>query len=70
MREPRSYVVRIYRQGFRTLSGLVEDTRTGGKRPFRDLQELSVLLRESISANPASGHESKFLKSRSKRGDT
>jgi hypothetical protein len=70
MREPRSYVVRIYRQGFRTLSGFVEDTHTGGKRPFRDLQELSVLLREPISANPASGHKPKFLKSRSKRGDS
>ena len=45
MREPRSYIVRVYRQGYATLSGLVEDTQTGSKRPFRDIQQLSALLR-------------------------
>ena len=61
MREPRSYVVRIYRQGFRALSGVVEDTHTGGKRSFRDLRELSVLLRERISRDPASERKPKFI---------
>lgn len=49
MREPRSYVVRIYRQGFRTLGGVVEDTHSGGVRPFRSAEELLALLRAPIA---------------------
>lgn len=45
MREPRSYIVRVYRQGYGTLSGIVEDTHTGSKWPFRDIRQLSALLR-------------------------
>ena len=44
MRQPRSYVVRVYRRGFRTLGGIVEDTVTGAQRPFRDADELIALL--------------------------
>jgi len=49
MREPRSYIVRIYRQGYRSLSGLVEDTRTSSRQPFRNTQELIALLRAPIA---------------------
>ena len=54
MREPRSYIVRAYRQGYATLSGIVEDTHTGRKWPFRDIQQLSALLRGT-----ADGHHPK-----------
>lgn len=52
----RSYVVRIYRQGFRSLSGVVEDTNTGGKRAFRNIRELSALLRAPIKTIAPPGH--------------
>jgi len=52
MREPRSYVVRIYRQGFRTLCGVVEDTHSGGARAFRSAEELLALLRARIACTP------------------
>ncbi len=49
MREPRSYIVRIYRQGYRSLSGIVEDTHTSSQQPFRNTQELIALLRGPIA---------------------
>jgi len=45
VRQPRSYIVRVYRQGARSLNGVVEDARTGEQRPFSSMQELWVLLR-------------------------
>ena len=60
MREPRSYIVRIYRQGYRTLSGIVEDTHTGGSRPFRSSEELAVLLRAPIAHAPTAARQGKF----------
>jgi hypothetical protein len=58
MREPRSYIVRIYRQGYRTLSGIVEDTHTTSERPFRNTRELFALLRAPIAdALPAERRE-------------
>jgi hypothetical protein len=59
MREPRSYIVRIYRQGYRSLSGIVEDTQTGSQRAFRNTQELSVLLRGPIAPAPPIGRKAK-----------
>jgi hypothetical protein len=59
MREPRSYIVRIYRQGYATLSGIVEDTHTGSKQSFRNTRELSAVLRAPIvNASPV-GHKRK-----------
>jgi hypothetical protein len=52
MRQPRSYIVRIYRQGFRSLAGMVEDTRSGGGRPFRSAEELLALLRVPAGQPP------------------
>jgi hypothetical protein len=49
MREPRSYIVRIYRQGYRALSGIVEDTHTSKTQPFRNTEELVALLRAPIA---------------------
>jgi len=46
MRELRSYVVRIYRQGARTLTGVIEDTRDGTQRCFDSVDELGRLLRQ------------------------
>jgi hypothetical protein len=54
MRQPRSYIIRIYRQGARTLTGVVEDTRTGQQRPFASVQDLWALLRRPSSLGPAS----------------
>ena len=45
MLQPRSYIVRIYRQGARSLTGVVEDARSGEQRAFSSMQELWVLLR-------------------------
>lgn len=45
MRQPRSYIVCVYRQGARSLNGVVEDARTGEQRPFSSVQELWLLLR-------------------------
>jgi hypothetical protein len=52
MREPRSYIVRIYRQGYLSLVGIVEDIHTRSKQPFRNIQELAALLRASITSAP------------------
>ena len=51
MRQPRSYIVRVYRQGARSLNGVVEDARTGEQRPFSNMQELWVLLRRPSSGS-------------------
>ena len=45
MAGPRSYVVRIYRQGFRSLAGVIEDTATTTACKFRDEEELLAILR-------------------------
>lgn len=53
MRQPRSYIVRVYRQGARSLTGVVEDARTGEQRPFSNVQELWALLRRpSFGSTP------------------
>jgi hypothetical protein len=57
MREPRSYVVRVYRQGYRSLCGVVEDTRTGQTHPFRDVRQLTTLLRGERGAGAPATHE-------------
>jgi hypothetical protein len=51
MQQPKNYVVRIYRQGARTLTGVVEDVRSGEQRPFSNMQELWMLLRRPCSAS-------------------
>jgi hypothetical protein len=52
MGQPRSYVVRIYRQGFRKVSGVVEDTKTGNQTPFSTIEELWVALRGRRASEP------------------
>ena len=53
MRQPRSYIVRVYRQGARSLTGVVEDARTGEQRPFSSMQDLWMLLRRpSLESTP------------------
>jgi hypothetical protein len=55
MRQPRSYIVRIYRQGARSLNGVVEDARTGEQRSFSSVQALwSLLRRSSFRSTPPS----------------
>lgn len=54
MRQPRSYIVRIYRQGARNLTGVVQDARTGEQRPFSTMQELWSLLRRPLPRSPPS----------------
>lgn len=53
MRVPRSYIVRIYRRGFRTLSGVVEDTRTNTQQSFSNVEELLATLRAPNSRAPS-----------------
>jgi len=45
VRQPRSFIVRVYRQGARSLTGVVEDARTGEQRPFYSVQDLWTQLR-------------------------
>lgn len=46
MQALRSYIVRVYRQGARTLTGVVEDPRSGVSRAFETMEDLWALLRE------------------------
>jgi hypothetical protein len=39
-REPRSYVIRVYRRSTRLLSGCVQDVRSGKTSPFQSMREL------------------------------
>ena len=58
MRQPRSYIVRIYRQGARSLTGVVEDTRTGEQRTFSSVQTLWALIRRpSGKSTPTQAEE-------------
>jgi hypothetical protein len=59
MGQPRSYVVRIYRQGFRKVSGVVEDTKTGNQTPFSTIDELWAALRKRASVEAAPRSERK-----------
>jgi hypothetical protein len=47
--EPRCYIVRIYRQGYRSLVGAVEDLSTQGRATFHDVDELIARLRTPIA---------------------
>jgi hypothetical protein len=49
VRQPKTYIVRIYRQGARSLNGVVEDARSGEQRAFSSMPELWALLRHSSS---------------------
>lgn len=46
MSGPRSYIVRIYRTGARSLAGLVEDAEHGSSASFQSMEELWRLLRK------------------------
>jgi hypothetical protein len=59
MRGPVSYVVRIYRRGFRSLGGVVEDTRSGRAHAFRNVEELLALLRMSLAPDAPSRRRAK-----------
>jgi hypothetical protein len=48
VRQPRNYIVRIYRQGARDLAGIVEDARSGRQCAFSSVQELWKLLRRPL----------------------
>jgi hypothetical protein len=50
MRAPESYIVRVYRRGFRSMAGVLEHPATGRQRPFMGIQELWDLLRTSCRA--------------------
>ena len=58
MRVPSCYIVRIYRQGFRTLYGVVEDAQSGGVWAFRSAEacfcagRFQVPERLNVTANP------------------
>lgn len=50
MAQASSYVIRIYRRGFSTLEGLVEDSRTGEQRSFSKMEELWSILQGASSS--------------------
>ena len=54
MPKPRSYIVRVYRQGARSLAGVVEDARTGKQVSFSSMQDLWSLLRRELSGSTKS----------------
>ena len=61
MCRPRSYIVCIHRQGFRALSGLLEDTHTSAIHAFRNPEELLALLCPSaVDVEPAE-HKGKHV---------
>jgi hypothetical protein len=43
--EPRSFIVRVYRKGARSLAGTVENAARGSMAPFQSMEELWALLR-------------------------
>jgi hypothetical protein len=45
VKEPLSYVIRIYRRDAQAFAGLVEDVHAGRTAPFQSLAELCELLR-------------------------
>jgi hypothetical protein len=49
VRQPRTYIVRIYRQEAGSLNGVVENARNGEQRAFSNMLELWALLRRSSS---------------------
>jgi hypothetical protein len=53
MQPLRSYIVRIYRQGARTLTGIVEDPQSGATHPFGSMEEVWVHLRARKRRPPA-----------------
>jgi hypothetical protein len=55
VRSPRSFIVRIYRRGFGSLSGIVEDSSSGEQRSFKSMAELwAVFLARSRRPSCAS----------------
>ena len=55
MARPYHYVVRIYRRGYASLEGLVEDTCTGAERRFSTAEQLWSLLHRPIPRKAPSG---------------
>jgi hypothetical protein len=45
MQPIRSFVVRIYRDGWLTFAGVIEDVTTGRARPFHNVLDLWAALR-------------------------
>jgi hypothetical protein len=45
MQPIRSFVVRIYREGWLTFAGVIEDVSTGRARPFHNVLDLWAALR-------------------------
>ena len=50
--QPRSFIVRIYRHGYSSLSGVVEDATTGTQEPFANLEELWEALKSMVRRKP------------------
>jgi hypothetical protein len=54
MRDPRSFILRIYRRELGGVSGVLEDPQTGVKRPFGTAERLWELVTEH-EAEPQTG---------------
>jgi len=53
VRDPRSYVVRVYRQHARGVAGTVQEVRSGRIAPFRTMEELWQAVRSRPPASEA-----------------
>jgi hypothetical protein len=49
---PRSLIVRIYRHGYATLAGVVEDAATGVERSFVNPEELWEAVQSMVAMKP------------------
>ena len=51
----RTFIVRLYRQSGQTLTGVVEEARSGRRIPFANAAELWTALSRSVAPNPCDG---------------
>lgn len=50
--QPRSLIVRIYRHGYKTMSGIAEDPQTGAQQPFSSVEGLWEAMSATIRRTP------------------
>ena len=59
MPQPRSFVVKVYRQQADALAGTVQDVRTGRTVPFQTMEELWQAVKRPPPASGNRGDETK-----------
>ncbi len=54
MEPGRTFIIRLYRQTGQTLTGMVEEVRSGRRKPFTNAEELWTALSQCIARDPCS----------------